>query len=103
MGRFKVVLILTSPNEGDPDMITLNVKDMTCGHCVSTVTKAVQSLDAKATVQVDLPTGRVDVTSSVQPVQLIQAISDAGYPAALASPVAAAPARPAGGCCCAKS
>ena len=84
-------------------MITLNVKDMTCGHCVSTVTKAVQSLDAGATVQVDLQTGRVDVTSSVPPDRLVAAISDAGYPAALASPAAAASARPAGGCCCAKS
>ncbi len=84
-------------------MITLNVKDMTCGNCISSVTKAVQSLDAKATVQVDLPTGRVDVNSSVQPDQLVQAISDAGYPAALASSAAAASAKPAGGCCCARS
>ena len=84
-------------------MITLNVKDMTCGHCVSTVTKAVQSLDAGATVQVDLQTGRVDVNSSVQPDRLVEAITEAGYPAALAKSAAPAAAKPAGGCCCAKS
>lgn len=84
-------------------MIHLNVKDMTCGHCVSTVTKAVQSLDAKATVQVDLPSGRVDVNSSVQPDKLVQVISEAGYPATVASSAAPSAAKPAGGCCCARS
>ena len=34
-------------------MIAFEVQDMTCGHCVSTITQAVQALDPKARVQAD--------------------------------------------------
>ena len=34
-------------------MTTFEVKDMTCGHCVSTITKAVKALDQGAKVQID--------------------------------------------------
>ena len=40
-------------------MIELTVKDMTCNHCVGVVTKAVKSVDPNATVNVDLPSKRV--------------------------------------------
>lgn len=33
-------------------MITFEVKDMTCGHCVSTITKAVRAVDKEATVRI---------------------------------------------------
>ncbi len=61
-------------------MITFEVNDMSCGHCVATITKAVQSADPKATVQIDL--GRHLV--SVEPATLNEAglrdvISEAGY------------------------
>ena len=35
-------------------MIELRVEGMTCGHCVSAVTRAVKALDPEAHVQVDL-------------------------------------------------
>lgn len=35
-------------------MIELHVDGMTCGHCVSAVTRAVKSVDPQANVQVDL-------------------------------------------------
>ena len=42
-------------------MIAFEVKDMTCGHCVSTITKAVKAIDHKATVSVDLGAHRVEI------------------------------------------
>lgn len=62
-------------------MIELSVNDMTCGHCVSTVTKAVKALDAGAQVQVDLATKRVSVDGNVSQDEVIAALGEAGYPA----------------------
>jgi len=82
-------------------MIAFEVKDMTCGHCVSTITKALKAADKDAKVQIDLATHRVQVEPvSADAEELAEAIKDAGY-----SPVsvearlseAAAPVR--GSCC----
>ena len=66
-------------------MIELNVKGMTCGHCVTSVTRAIKSVDADANVQVDLGTGRVRVDGQSSAQQLIGALAVAGYPATPAS------------------
>jgi copper chaperone len=61
-------------------VIAFQVNDMTCGHCVSTVTKAVKSVDKDAKIQIDLTTHRVQVepvTSDAQ--ELSDAIREAGY------------------------
>lgn len=82
-------------------MIELNVKNMTCGHCVNTVTRAIQSVDANAAVQVDLQTGRVQIDGSAAAVELLKAVNDAGYPAAQSKGVGLAPASARqSGCCC---
>jgi copper chaperone len=62
-------------------MIELTLPTMTCGHCVATVTRTVQRLDAAAQVQIDLPshTARIE---STQPAETIrQALAEEGYPA----------------------
>ena len=41
-----------------------NVPDMTCGHCVSTVTKAIKGLDAAAEGKADLASKTVTVETS---------------------------------------
>jgi copper chaperone CopZ len=61
-------------------MLELKVDDMTCGHCVGAVTKAVKELDPKATVSVDLGTKRVSVESVKPASEVMRAIEDAGYP-----------------------
>jgi copper chaperone len=61
-------------------MIAFDVQDMTCGHCVNTVTKAVQAADRDARVRIDLPTHRVEIepaTASAE--RLEEAIRAAGY------------------------
>ena len=62
-------------------MITLNVPDMSCGHCKATVEKAITAVDASAKVAVDLSTRKVEVTSSVTSSTLLGALKAAGYPA----------------------
>lgn len=61
-------------------MITFDVQDMTCGHCVATLTRAVKATDPAATVTVDLPTHRVQVETNVADAPtLAAAIAEAGY------------------------
>jgi copper chaperone len=60
-------------------MIELTLPTMTCGHCVRTVTKTVQSVDADAKLEIDLPTHRVRVDSSHDRQEFVQALSDEGY------------------------
>ncbi|MET3131638.1 copper chaperone [Oxalobacteraceae bacterium GrIS 1.11] len=61
-------------------MYELQVDNMSCGHCVGAVTKAVQALDPQAQVQVDLADKSVKVESSVSLAQISAAIVEAGYP-----------------------
>ncbi len=61
-------------------MIAFQVNDMTCGHCVSTITKAVQEADHNAKVQIDLAAHRVEIEpAGADAAQLRVVIEDAGY------------------------
>ena len=86
-------------------MTTFEVNDMTCGHCVSAITKAVNAVSPGADVQIDLATHRVSIgASAVDPIQLGAAIAGAGFtPTAIAvdarSAVGATSAPRTGGCC----
>lgn len=62
-------------------MITLKVPDMTCGHCVGVVTKAVQSVDAGARVDIDLKAQTVTVETRADAGTVTRALETAGYPA----------------------
>lgn len=42
---------------------TYTVSGMTCGHCVSSVTEEVEQITGVTGVDVDLPSGKVTVTS----------------------------------------
>lgn len=48
----------SSPSQGFP-VLELTLPTMTCGHCVSVVTKAIKLVDAQALVEIDLATHRV--------------------------------------------
>ena len=62
-------------------MIELTLPDMTCGHCVKTVTGTLQKLDAKCpgAVRPATHTVRVETTQPTEAVK--QALADEGYPA----------------------
>jgi Cu+-exporting ATPase len=65
---------------GAQGMYQLTVEDMSCGHCVGRVTKAVQGVDAGARVSIDLPTKKVSVDSDAGLDEIVAAIDAAGYP-----------------------
>jgi copper chaperone len=80
-------------------MISFEVQDMTCGHCVGAITQAIQAADPGALVDIDLASHLV----RIEPVQadaaaLGAAISEAGYSPQPVAAAAAAPAPRQGGC-----
>ena len=60
---------------------TWTVTGMTCGHCVASVTEELLEVDGIETVDVDLPTGAVTVTSAgpVERAAVAAAVDEAGY------------------------
>ncbi len=60
-------------------MTTLKVPDMTCQHCVATITKLIQQQDPAAQVQTDLTQHTVNVDSKLSEDNLISLLEDAGY------------------------
>lgn len=61
-------------------MISFEVKDMTCGHCVSTISKALVSVDKQVKFTIDRTQKRVMIeTTDADPEALRDAIADAGY------------------------
>jgi copper chaperone len=61
-------------------MNTFEVMDMSCGHCVGSITQAIKAVDPQARVQIDLATHRVVVDQGSADTQtLSKVISEAGY------------------------
>lgn len=63
---------------------TLKVTGMTCGHCVSSVTEALESVAGVEHAQVDLQNGRATVeydATRTSPDALASAVTEEGYKA----------------------
>jgi copper chaperone len=61
-------------------MQAFRVDDMTCGHCVSTITKAIRGADRDAKVTIDLARHLVMVEpNEADTDELRDAIAEAGY------------------------
>lgn len=91
--------------------IDLEVQGMSCGSCVNHVTQALKPINGVDDVEVDLQSGHVRVSGSLDmaPERLVSVLAAAGYPAKLAGTSAspspknwssAAPKNGRGGCCC---
>jgi copper chaperone len=63
-------------------MIELTLPDMTCGHCVKTVTATVSRVDPAATLAIDLPTHVVRIGSNLPPERWVAVLTEEGYPPA---------------------
>lgn len=82
-------------------MVTLEVKDISCGHCVSAINNAVLAADRNAKVQIDLATKRVQLElASADTTVLMAAIEGAGYTPVLVELGSVAVNPSSGGCCC---
>lgn len=62
--------------------IELTLPDMTCGHCVKTVTATAQRLDPQAQVSADLAAHQVRIETRVAREVLVAALAAEGYAAA---------------------
>lgn len=60
-------------------MLQLQVSGMTCGHCVSAVSKAVRAVPGATEVHVDLASGEVTVEGSPDENAVRRAIAEEGY------------------------
>lgn len=60
-------------------MIELTLPTMTCGHCVSVVTKAIKQADPQAAIEIDLATHRVCVQTTEDRQTIEAAVVGAGY------------------------
>jgi copper ion binding protein len=61
--------------------MTYTVSGMTCGHCVSSVREEVGELDGVTSVEVELASGRLDVTAEqlLDTASVRAAVQEAGY------------------------
>ena len=57
-----------------------HVENMTCGGCARGVTRAIQALDANAKVIADPPNRKVTVETTATQQQVVDALSEAGFP-----------------------
>ncbi len=60
-------------------MLELTLPTMTCGHCVSVVTKAIKQADPKAGVEIDLASHRVRIETLEDRETIESAVIEAGY------------------------
>ena len=81
-------------------MIAFEVNDMTCGHCVSTITKALKPPARGAKVPIDLARTLVWVEPTEANAQELRyAIAEAGYTPVPAEPATVDAAAQGGTCC----
>ncbi|MFV3385178.1 heavy-metal-associated domain-containing protein [Pseudomonas sp. NY15364] len=60
-------------------MVVLNVTGMSCGGCVSKITRAIQAIDQQARIEVDRATGRVVVETSESAASLRELVQRLGF------------------------
>lgn len=60
-------------------MLKLKVPNMSCGHCASTIEKAVKGVDPSARVAVDLGSSTVSVETRADETAIRDVIRSAGY------------------------
>jgi copper chaperone len=66
--------------EGELSVKTYTVQGMTCGHCVSSVKEEVGEIAGVTHVDVDLATGRLDVSGNGVTDDAVRlAVEEAGY------------------------
>ena len=64
-------------------MLEFNLPDMTCGHCASTVAKTAKLVDPNSKVDVNINTKTVNIESTEDRSDFVEALTEAGYPPAL--------------------
>jgi copper chaperone CopZ len=64
------------------ETIILEIKGMSCGHCVGSVERSLEGIDGVESVNVDLKAGEATVAgTNLAPESLIKAVNEEGYEA----------------------
>lgn len=58
----------------------LHIPDMSCGHCVATIEKAVKSTDPSAVLRPDLTSHTAEIETSTSTSAVIEVLEGVGYP-----------------------
>ncbi|MEB5528059.1 copper chaperone [Vibrio cholerae] len=58
-----------------------HIADMTCGHCVSMVTKAILTADGDAKIQTNLTDKTLQLSTELSSAEVMEVLTEAGYPA----------------------
>jgi copper chaperone len=67
-------------NAHEEKSMKFQIDNMTCGGCARSVTKAIQSVDPQAKIDIDLTTKAVSVTSDAEDSSVAAALEAVGYP-----------------------
>jgi len=62
-------------------MIEATLKDISCGHCASVVTRTVKEIDSAAKVDINIETKLVRIETSADTETVMRALATSGYPA----------------------
>jgi len=57
-----------------------HVPDMSCGHCVATIEKALKAEDPTATLRTDLNARTAEINATVSSDAIAQVLATVGYP-----------------------
>ncbi|MBK7301130.1 MAG: cation transporter [Moraxellaceae bacterium] len=60
-------------------MFVIQVKGISCGHCVNVITQALTELDSKAKVQIDKTSQTVRFDGNATQTNVVLAIQESGY------------------------
>ena len=63
-------------------VMRLHLPNMSCGGCARSVTRAIQSVDANASIVIDQNRGEVELTSDLPRDRFASALAAAGFPEA---------------------
>ena len=69
----------------DPQILTLGISGMSCGHCVAAVTSALEAVPEVRVRNVSIGSATIELDTNASPEQAIGAVRDAGYEATLAT------------------
>ncbi len=81
-------------------MTTFRIPDMTCGHCASTISRAVASVTKDARLDFNIQEKLVRISGDTPEAELAEAIADTGYTVETVPDNPAPVQGRAGGCCC---
>ncbi|CAN1510210.1 CopZ Copper chaperone [Methylophilaceae bacterium] len=60
-------------------MFTFHIPKMSCGGCVNSIKNAIKKVDDEANVEADLTTRIVKIETAISEVEIVKALTDAGY------------------------